>query len=191
MLNLPERIVLWDTEYTSWEGAQARDWSGPNEYRELVQIGAVRFNTERLTEEDYLLLFVTPVRNPLLSQYFIDLTGITQEDVTSRGVPFRDAAATFQSWIAHVPCYAWGDDKSHLDENYELNDLPNPHTSEQFFDIREIFKNAGIDTSKFMSSTITEAFGVKSPHRGHDALNDARTIAEGLTLLARSGGQTL
>ncbi len=186
MLNLPEHIILWDTEYTSWEGAQARDWGGPHEYRELVQIGAVRFNTKTLTEGDYLLLFIKPEKNPMLSEYFIKLTGVTQEDVDTRGVSFAEASAQFQSWISDTPCYAYGHDKHVLDLNYELHDVPNPYPEmpQQFFDVREVFKTAGINTANFMSSTITEAFGVESPYRGHDAVGDARTIGEGLELLA-------
>lgn len=32
---LPEQFVLFDTEYTGWEGSQERGWSAPGEYREL------------------------------------------------------------------------------------------------------------------------------------------------------------
>ena len=35
-------FVFYDTEYTSWEGAMQRNWSGPNEHRELVQLSAIR-----------------------------------------------------------------------------------------------------------------------------------------------------
>ena len=42
MLKLPPTIVLLDTEYTTWEGAQDRNWSGLNEHREIVQIGAIK-----------------------------------------------------------------------------------------------------------------------------------------------------
>lgn len=35
-------FVFYDTEYTSWEGAMQRNWSGPDEHRELVQL--VRHN---------------------------------------------------------------------------------------------------------------------------------------------------
>eukprot|EP00959_Pyramimonas_sp_CCMP1952_P460150 9479398-Pyramimonas_sp.AAC.2 len=36
------RFVLVDTEYTTWEGAHARHWSGPGEAREVVQIAAIK-----------------------------------------------------------------------------------------------------------------------------------------------------
>lgn len=39
---LPETFIIFDTEYTSWEGSQERNWNGENEFRELVQISAIR-----------------------------------------------------------------------------------------------------------------------------------------------------
>jgi hypothetical protein len=35
-------FVVADLEYTAWEGALARGWSAPGDFREIVQIGAVR-----------------------------------------------------------------------------------------------------------------------------------------------------
>ena len=183
MIQLPETIVLYDTEYTTWEGAQERKWSGPNEFKELVQIGAIHFNTKTLKETDSLLLYLRPVKNPILSDYFTKLTHITQEDIETRGTTFGDAVDTFARWIGKTPCYAYGRDKEVFDIDYVLYGMENPLSNTQFFDIREIFKSAGIDTKKFMSSTIIEAFGKANPSRGHDALNDARGIAYALTEL--------
>ena len=39
--HLPQSLIIYDTEYTSWQGSQERDWSGAREYQELVQIGAI------------------------------------------------------------------------------------------------------------------------------------------------------
>ena len=39
---LPDTFIIFDTEFTAWEGSMERNWSGENEYRELVQISAFR-----------------------------------------------------------------------------------------------------------------------------------------------------
>ena len=39
---LPEKFIIFDTEYTAWEGSQERNWSDDDEYMELVQIGALK-----------------------------------------------------------------------------------------------------------------------------------------------------
>jgi len=186
MISLPDTIVIWDTEYTSWEGSQARKWRGPNEYKELVQIGAILFNTESLKELDSLLLYIRPVKNPVLSEYFTSLTGITQNDIETHGKTFSDAVEIFHKRIGKSPCYAYGNDKKVLDINFELNNMENPLSEKQFFDIREVFKSAGINAEKYMSSTIIEAFGKQNPSRGHDALNDARGIGHALTELSNN-----
>jgi len=68
-MELPETFIIYDTEYTSWEGAHARGWDGPGEEKELVQIGAIR--VQNFKEVDALLLYVQPRINPDLSDYFI------------------------------------------------------------------------------------------------------------------------
>ncbi|MBS28057.1 MAG: hypothetical protein CL566_03910 [Alphaproteobacteria bacterium] len=35
-------VVIVDFEYTSWDGARERGWPGPDEFKEVVPIGAVR-----------------------------------------------------------------------------------------------------------------------------------------------------
>ena len=30
-------VVVYDTEFTSWQGANENGWSGPGQYRELIQ----------------------------------------------------------------------------------------------------------------------------------------------------------
>jgi len=37
MMNLPAGdFIVADLEYPSWEGAHARNWGGPGEFREIV-----------------------------------------------------------------------------------------------------------------------------------------------------------
>jgi len=70
-------IVIYDTEFTTWEGAMERGWSGENEHRELVQIAAQRINLQTQVVVGSFEVLVQPVVNPQLSEYFIDLTHVT------------------------------------------------------------------------------------------------------------------
>ena len=57
----------FDLEFTAWEGSAARGWSGPDEYREIVHIGAVRVDGgNAFAEVDRFTATVRPVRNPVL-----------------------------------------------------------------------------------------------------------------------------
>ena len=52
-LNLQPKIIIFDTEFTAWEGSLARNWNGPGEYREIIQIGAILVDTQNLQELDF------------------------------------------------------------------------------------------------------------------------------------------
>ena len=42
-------FVLFDTEYTAWEGSHERDWSGEGEHREIIQVSPSRLpNSSKL-----------------------------------------------------------------------------------------------------------------------------------------------
>jgi len=183
MLGLPKEIVILDTEYTSWEGAQERNWSGEGEYKEIVQIGAIRLNTETFEESDSFEVVIKPVKNPLLSDYFIGLTGITQGDVEERGISLKQALAEFKSFVRDSSVYSYGLDHVLLKENGELIGIEFPLESTEFVDVRELFRDS-IDTSQYISSTLPKAFDVPLLPNDHDALNDVRSIALSLKALA-------
>ena len=42
----PDIFVIMDLEWTSWEGAKKRQWSGPGEEMEIVQIGALKLRDD-------------------------------------------------------------------------------------------------------------------------------------------------
>ncbi|HJO97979.1 MAG TPA: hypothetical protein QF891_08275, partial [Rhodospirillales bacterium] len=44
MIRSAEAVVVLDMEWTAWEGSRARRWGAPDEYREVVQIGAVKLD---------------------------------------------------------------------------------------------------------------------------------------------------
>ena len=67
MFSFPGRFILLDTEYTSWDGSYERGWSGPNECKEIIQIGAISVDGKSLTEEGAFSVFIKPVKNPNLS----------------------------------------------------------------------------------------------------------------------------
>jgi len=68
MIDLPAGdFVIADLEYTSWEGALERGWDRPGEFREIVQIGAVKVQrSDSLRESDSFMVLVAPTLNPVL-----------------------------------------------------------------------------------------------------------------------------
>lgn len=188
MINLftQKEIIVYDTEYTTWEGAQERRWSGPNEFKEIVQIGAVIVDTKNFKEIDSISIFVHPVKNPHLSKYFINLTHITQEEVDTRGIDLTDAINQFYKWSRGLDLYSYGTDAEVIEDNCKLIGVSFPFEKERVHNVKEIFRAHGIAADDYMSSTIVRAFGKEPAHRGHNALNDVRILTKGLLLLKHS-----
>lgn len=185
MLDLDPEIVLFDTEFTAWEGSWEGGWSKPGEYREIIQIGAVILETTDFRELDHLLLYVKPQMNPELSGYIMKLTSITQEDIDAKGTAFKEALERFSGWAGGRKTYCWGSDTLVMKENAALVGVPFPQGLERWGNAKDIFRSAGIDVGEVISSQVPILFGETPPPNAHDALNDARSIAQGLRALSR------
>ena len=92
-----EEFVIFDTEYTAWEGSRERNWSRPHEKRELIQIGAIKVAraSGQYQEIGAFSVFIQPIFNPQLSRYVQDLTGILQSQVDAQGLNFKIALQQF------------------------------------------------------------------------------------------------
>jgi putative MATE family efflux protein len=120
-------FVIYDLEVTSWEGALARDWSGPGEFPEIIQVGAIKLTgAAGHAELASFSCLVRPTKNPLLSGYITELTGITQADVETKGVPFVEALSGFARFAAGCRAFSNGSDNQWLGANCRLHGLPNP-----------------------------------------------------------------
>ncbi|WP_445678486.1 3'-5' exonuclease [Radicibacter daui] len=178
------QIVVYDLEYTSWEGSHARGWSGPDEHREVVEIGAVRLHVgvDGLSRhaDGIFHCYVRPRIHPLLSDYFKALTGIRQEDVDTSGLDFATAyrqLADFAGEKAELWSFGW--DNAVLAENMELNglfaaDMP---FSLRFRDIRaDLCAATGADPKQAQSSALPSLIGIKPDGDQHTALGDAGNL---------------
>ncbi len=184
-------LVVFDTEYTAWEGSNARGWSRPGEHREIVQIGAVKLAREPgLGEVDTFDLLVRPRINPRLSDYFIALTGITQADVESRGLPFAEALDAFAAFVDDTvgAVFSFGNDQWVVAENCRLNGIPYPLDDGLFRNVGPpLMEAVGRPALSSVSSDLPDLFGFQTPGTKHQALDDARCIAQAMRILQDRG----
>jgi len=183
-------IAVLDLEWTSWEGARARRWRGPGEEMEIVQIGAVTLcDDDALSEAAALDLLVTPRINPRLSDYFIDLTGITQARLDAEGVTFADALAELRRFLVGIESvYSYGTDYTVIRHNCTLNGVAFPFDEALFKNARELVVAAiGPEVAGIDSSRLPDAMGFPPPGTAHQAVDDCRCIAETLRILRRRG----
>ena len=183
--------TIFDLEFTAWEGSAARGWSGPDEYREIVQIGAVRVDGgNAFAEADRFKAYVRPLKNPVLSDYFISLTGITQADVDRHGVSFPEALAAFSEFVGDdgAAVVSNGADHGALDENCALHGIACPIDADRFVDIRpRLARLLGLATPEVISAKLPSLFRLPGRRKEHDALADARAIAQALRHLRQTG----
>lgn len=185
-----EKVILFDTEYTSWEGSLQRKWSEPWEHREIIQIAAVKLSIdEDVVEEETYDCLVKPVVNPRLSDYFVQLTGISQAVVEEKGSQFQEAYQGFLAFCEHgaLPAFSWGDDPAVIRENCVLNGLPYKDFPRGFHDIRDVLETIGIDTRPYSSGTVYQAVQAPFDLASHNALNDVRSMEVALATLNRAG----
>jgi inhibitor of KinA sporulation pathway (predicted exonuclease) len=184
-------MVIFDLEYTSWVGAQERGWTGPGEFREIVQIGAVRVDPVTLAVDGEFEALVKPVRNPRLSEFFQQLTGISQDAVTERGVDFADALDGFLKFCDGGYALSYGNDMVILGENLILQYPPERRTAgplPPFVNIRPYLNRVLPLTVPLAAGSLAGALGRPGPiESNHDALEDCHSILETLRYLRERG----
>ena len=178
--------IVFDLEFTAWAGSMASRWTREGEYTEVVQMGAVKLDAESLKIVDEFEMLVRPRVNPVLSQYFIDLTGITNDMLAARGVDFITAYRAFLDFVAGGQVWAFGRDDLILAGNLKLygwSALPVPPYSNAL----PWFAEQGIDLRGKHACDVAEAAGADFVGHKHDALADAHGVVVGFKAMIARG----
>lgn len=104
----PDHILVIDLEATCWAEGQAPTPDGQQtlEVMEIIEIGIALARLDGTVTESQSFL-VRPVIHPILSDFCINLNGITQAMVDSAPV-FRDAVPTLNAWLIEQGVTYWG-----------------------------------------------------------------------------------
>ncbi len=180
-------IVLYDTEFTSWEGAAASDWAEPWQYKEIVQLAAMKVDLDSLEELETFNCLVQPQLNPTLSDYFIELTGITNEEVASKGVLYEVMYQKFINFVGDVKAYSYGRDDLVLHENLDLYTIQGLDNRLAFGDLHPFFRKLGVDPAIVNSGALAKYFKVDIDIHEHNAMDDVRSIFAALKHLKSKG----
>lgn len=187
-------FVIFDLEYTTWKGCQENGWKR-NQKKEIVQISALKIS-DRLKVLDEFNSYCQPKINPILSDYFENLTGITNQFIQKNGISFSEAYKKFKKFVSNDACFShsWGKpfydlaDGNIIQENLQLYNLPKD-SSIRYYNIAEWFKNkyqeAQLNKFPESSGKIAKVLGKEKilTHLGldeHNALYDVYSILEGI-----------
>ncbi len=187
-------IIIFDTEYTSWEGAMANNWGDDWQEKEVVQIAAIKCDLDKMKIIDELNIFIKPIKNPVLSDFFTGLTGITNEKISVDGIGFEEAYDKFVEFADGLECFSFGwnlnvemlADGTIMNGNLELLNLedkriPNyiniaPWFKKRFEenDIMPKIINSG-KIAKHLGIDLSDIYGAE-----HNALFDTYSLWEGI-----------
>jgi inhibitor of KinA sporulation pathway (predicted exonuclease) len=186
ILQRPARPVLtvFDLEFTAWECSMAGHWLKPGEFKEVVQIGALRLDRMTFSILEEFDRLVRPRVNRTLSPYFEKLTGITNAQLQERGVDFRDAYADFLAFASEGPVACFGGDGKVLEDNLRLYGLKSMRPLSDFEDLRFWFAEQGLDPRGLDSCDIGPKLGAAFSGRRHNALDDCRSLVSAMAMMA-------
>lgn len=178
--------IILDTEYTTWPGALEAAWSTPGQHREIVQIAALRV-TEAFEEIDHFDIIVRPTRNRVVSEFFTELTGITQDQVDT-GFPFWYAFSVLHDYTERgtLPIIVMNADEAVMRENCRLNGAEFPFPS--FHRVRPFLETElGIDLKEVSSGDLHMLSDTPLLGHTHNALHDVRSMQVWLRFAQRQG----
>ncbi|MFW6690850.1 exonuclease domain-containing protein [Streptomyces sp. MAR4 CNX-425] len=186
-------FILFDLEFTTWPGAQERDWGGPGELREIVQIGALRLGPDLAVADEFETL-VRPVVNPRLSPYFTELTGIDQETVDREGREPAAALGDFLGFCQGRSVLSYGNDMVVLGENVGWarargEQVAHGFLHHGFVNVRPWLNTVAPGTAPANVGRLWQVLGLPRPAAGaeHSALFDCHSFAAALRHLHAAG----
>ena len=178
--------IIFDLEFTAWSGSLQTRWLRPGEFKEVVQIGAVKVDAafDEIVSFDAL---ARPRINPAISDYLEKLTGITNAAIAARGTDFLPAYESFVAFANGDPIIAFGRDDLVLTHNLELYGIANATPLPRYVNIAPWLAANGVDPRGLHACDIAGAAGAHFEGRKHDALDDARSVALGIKTLMAKG----
>jgi len=177
-------IVLFDSEFTAWEGSLSRNWSLDWEHREIFQLAAVKIRVDAYGVEvlGSFNQLIKPLVNPNLSEYIANLTGISQQMVDEQGVDFQSSLNIFHQFCLDgvLKVFSWGHDARVLNENCALLDIDMPYFTAGLHDLRQFAKHHRLSGCDESSGELAASLGIGLQGHAHNALFDVRSIAAAL-----------
>lgn len=180
-------IVFFDLEFTATAGSIARRWLAPGEFKEVVQIGAVKVDAVSLAPLSELEILVKPRINSVLSDYLEKLTGIANGAIAERGIDFREAYLKFLAFADSAVIGAFGRDDLVLEENLRLYGIHDVPPIPPYWNVVPWLAQNGIGMEGLHACDVARCCGAEFAGRDHDALDDARSVWTGVKALIARG----
>lgn len=155
------------------------DDSFPRTEMETIEIGAVMVCPETFQPFDEFQSFIRPVRNPLLTDFCCELTGISQRQVDAAPL-FPSALDSLIHWAndycPFVFC-SWGDyDRTQLQSDCSFHSVDYPFEGEHV-NLKAQFASMNGQRKKLGVPAALRSIGLAFSGSHHRGIDDARNIA--------------
>ena len=179
--------LVFDCEFLTAEGSPSRFWCGPYDPDPVVaQIGVAKLGLDGdFPLLDTLRLYVTPRDRQgapwQLDPFFTRLTGITQEQIDTEGLPLAEALARTRDFAEGKRLWSWGKDEFNMVAiSCYVEGIPAPLPASRFGNACDLLLKAGMpyeDLRQTRSDRLADYYKLDHPPlRGHDALDDALSV---------------
>jgi inhibitor of KinA sporulation pathway (predicted exonuclease) len=178
--DVPSRCVVIDLEATCSD-----DGCVPRGEMEIIEIGAVIADAPNWEPLAEFQTFVRPVRNPELTSFCRELTGIEQSDVDA-APPFAAALAALAKWLSDWPnavfC-SWGDyDRKQFHRDCDFHSVDYP-LGTRHINLKEAYAaRFKLKRGRGLAWVLTQ-HGLDFDGRPHRALDDTHNITRLLPLI--------
>lgn len=183
-----EHAIIFDCEFLTAEGSPSRFWCGPHDPDPVIaQIGLVKIGLEEgYPVLDTLRRYVIPTDRHgdrvALDPFFTRLTGIAEEHLDSDGISLARALEDTKTFAAGARLWSWGKDEFNLVAiSCYVEGIAPPIPVTRFGNACDLLLKAGMpyeDLKKTRSNRLADYYGIEHPPlRGHDALDDALSLA--------------
>lgn len=190
--------IIFDCEFLCAEGSQRRFWCGPHDPDPVIaQIGAAKLSLEgQFPILETHRSFVRPIdrfgNQFPIDPFFTRLTGITGEMIARNGIALTDALQSVDQFSDGARFWSWGKDEFNMVAiSCYVEGIEPVIPAARFENAVKLLLAAGMpleDLAKTPSNKLADYFGIDHPPlQGHDALDDALSVAYTLQYLLRAG----
>lgn len=186
MRQLPTtRVLALDLELTCWENGVVPE----GQRREIVEFGIVEADLKQMQVTRRASVLVRTRSE--VSDYFVELTGITREEIARDGHPLPEVLRTIAKdfGVSNKSIITWGNDFAAIARDCAFHGVDNPFRAETFLNIGQMVSiMAGEDRRIGLYETMRDfdVLGGGDRSRRHRGVDDAfATMHMFLDLAAR------